>query len=489
MNTLDWILFGSFFFLLIAIGVFSYRRVSSSNDFFVGGGKIPWWLMGVSHHVSGYSGAVFVAYAGIAYTHGFTIYVWWAFTITIAISVGAYLITPHWSHLRKKLHIQSPTEFLEARYNLTTQQLMAWSGMVIKLFDIAAKWAAIAIIMKVFTGLPLLHGILLAGSITLIYITIGGLWADVLNDFAQFVIQVIAGFTMLFVVISRLGGWEATLNAFGRLPEAHTQPFNTPYTFWFALTFLIINFLSYNGGQWNLAMRFLSSRSRRDARKTGLLSAALYLIWPLIIFFPMWLGPILLPELEDPSKSYALMAQKLLPQGLVGLVLAGMFANTMSMTASDSNTIASVITRDILPKISLKIRRFNREQRLWLARVTTFTFTLLTIIIAANAESFGGVLGLIVSWFAALLGPIAVPMILGFLPFFRNCSHYSAIIGIVGGIMSFIVIKTFFAGHLSQAFEIAMPVIVSFIIYVIIGFVKRLAPGTDRGERFFRSLQ
>ncbi|NIR62906.1 MAG: Na+:solute symporter, partial [Gammaproteobacteria bacterium] len=64
-------------------------------------------------------------------------------------------------------------------------QLMAWSGALLKLFDVGAKWAAIAVLLNVFTGTSLLVGILLAGGISLIYITVGGLWADVWTDFAQ----------------------------------------------------------------------------------------------------------------------------------------------------------------------------------------------------------------------------------------------------------------------------------------------------------------
>src|SRR5699024_5756243 len=174
--------------------------IKGSKDFYVAGGKLPWWLSGISHHVSGYSGAVFTGYAAIAYTHGFTIYVWWALVITVAVIVGAHFIAPKWANLRIYYNVESPTEYLATRYNLFTQQLMAWAGVILKLFDVGAKWAAIGILLNVFTGLPLIYGILLSGIISLIYITIGGLWADVWTDFAQFVIQVVAGVIMFFVV-------------------------------------------------------------------------------------------------------------------------------------------------------------------------------------------------------------------------------------------------------------------------------------------------
>ena len=70
LNLLDYIFIAAFFVSMIVIGVISYYKNKNADDYFVAGGNIPWWLAGISHHVSGHSGAVFVAYAAVAYTHG-----------------------------------------------------------------------------------------------------------------------------------------------------------------------------------------------------------------------------------------------------------------------------------------------------------------------------------------------------------------------------------------------------------------------------------
>ncbi len=487
MHQLDWIAVSLFFLVMIVIGLWSYRQVSDSGDFFVAGGKLPWWLAGISHHISGYSGAVFVAYAAVAYTHGFTMYVWWAFMISIAVFVGAFFIAPRWSRLRSKTNIESPTEYLKTRYNLPTQQLMAWCGVLLKLFDVGAKWAAIAILLHGFAGTSLLFGILLAGGISLIYITVGGLWADIWTDLAQFVVQIIAGFAMFFIVLSMLGGASGLFTLWDQLPEQNSQLFNEPYTAGFAFTFLIIYFFSYNGGTWNLATRYISSSSGSEARKAALFSGALYLIWPLILFFPMWAAPIIVPGLEDPSQSYVKITQELLPPGLVGLVLASMFANTMSMTSSDANTISAVITRDILPNLSKKFKDMKYKQSLLLARSTTFIFTGLTLIVAIYADVFGGVLGLIVFWFGALLGPIAIPMILGLLPMFRNCDSTAAIVSIVGGLTGFIIAN--FVLDVSQAGLLGIPIGVSFILFTSIGWFSRHKSVSEEVDTLIDKLQ
>ncbi|WP_054708617.1 sodium:solute symporter family protein [Bacillus sp. JCM 19041] len=486
MGWLDWAALGLFFIWMVIIGVYSYKKVGGSKDFFVAGGKVPWWLAGISHHVSGYSGAVFVAYAGLAYTFGFSLYVWWAIPITISVIIGAFLIAPRWSRLRQKLDIESPTEYLEKRYNLVTQQIMAWSGVLLKLFDVGAKWAAIGILLHAFTGIPVLYGILISGVINLVYITIGGLWADLWTDLAQFAIGIVAGIVMFVIVINQLGGVSSLTGIWDQLPPAHSQPFHEPYTFAYVLVYILITFLSYNGGTWSLATRYISSPSGTEAKKSALLSGSLYLFWPLILFFPMWAAPLILPGLEDPNQSYALLTMELLPTGLVGLVLASLFAATMSMTSSDANTISSVITRDILPCMSKRFKGLSQKRALMIARITTVVFTALTLVVAIQADNFGGVLGLIISWFGALIGPIAVPMLFGLLPFFKHCDSKAAISSIFAGLGVFVLTK--YGVDVPLSVEVGAPVLTSVFVFSLMGWLNRHKPVRPEVEELLQAI-
>lgn len=486
MHILDWMMIVLFFGLMIVIGFWSYKKVSGSKDFFVAGGNLPWWLSGISHHISGYSGAVFVAYAGLAYTHGFSIYIWWALTITLAVIVGAFIMAPRWARLRTNYNIESPTEYLSTRYNVPTQQLMAWCGVLLKLFDVGAKWAAIGILLNVFSGIPIVYGILISGIVSLIYITIGGLWADVWTDFAQFIIQVIAGVIMFVVVVKMMGGPSSLTGIWKELPAGHSDFFSEPYTVWYVFFYLFVVFFSYNGGTWNLATRYISSPTANDAKKSGLLSGVLYLIWPLILFFPMWAAPLILPNLDDPTQSYGLLAQELLPVGLIGLVLAGLFAATMSMTSSDANTISAVITRDILPVLSDRYKNLTQKESLRIARYTTFIFTFITLIIGIQSEKFGGVLGLIISWFGALIGPISIPMLLGLFPVFRHSGSAAAITSILGGLVTFVITK--YAVTVPLSIEIGSPILVSGALFIGIGLLNRGKKVDEEVEQLLKAV-
>ncbi|TQM02969.1 sodium:solute symporter family protein [Pseudonocardia kunmingensis] len=478
MGFLDWLVVGAYFVVMVGIGLWAKARIHDSRDFFTAGGRMPWWLSGISHHMSGYSSAVFVGYAAIAYTEGFVLYVWWALGITFAMVVGSFLFVPRWPRLRQRLGIISPLEYLRIRYGVPTQQLLAWSGTALKVFDVGAKWTATALLLNVFAGVPLAVGILLTGGVTLVYSTIGGLWADALTDMGQFLIQLVAGVVMFFAVLAALDGLPTVWTLWDRLPEGNAEPFNGQYTVLFVMVYLLINTLSYNGGTWNLAQRFIASPTGSTARRAALFSAALYLVWPLVMFFPMWAAPVLLPGLEDPEQSYALLTQQLLPAGLVGLVLAGLFSHTMAMTGSVANAISSVVTRDILPAVWKRGRALDTRAELLIGRISVFSFIALSMVIALTADSFGGVLGLIILWFGGLVGPIAIPMLLGMLPAFKRCGPVAAISSWAVGLLVFALTRYVFddaidalAPDQATAVSVGGPVVCSIIVFVVIGLV------------------
>lgn len=484
LNFLDYIFIGAFFLAMIIIGVVSYYKSRNADDYFVAGGKIPWWLAGISHHVSGHSGAVFVAYAAVAYTHGFTIYVWWALPVGLAIIISAGVFPPYWVRLRKNFQVQSPLEYLKIRYNLLTQQVIAWSGVILKVFDVGAKWAAIGILLHVVAGISMMNGILLSGVVTLIYVTFGGLWGVIVTDFIQFLVQIVGGIVMFVLVVNHLGGLHSLSGIWKQLPEAHSQWFNSPYTPAFVVIIFFLYYLSYNGGSWSLATRYISSPSEKEASRAARLSGILYLIWPLILFFPMWAAPLILPGLKQPNESYGWLMLEILPQGMIGLVIASLFAATMGMTSSDVNTIAAVITRDILPVVSPKFR--NDKHALRTARIVTFIFALITMVMALNYDRFGGVLGLIVVWFGALLGPTSMPLLFGLIPAFKKCGPNTAIFSIIAGLITFIITKIVGVGSL--AVEIGLPTIVSAIIFIGFGmFTKTKTP--EQVEQLLAALK
>jgi SSS family solute:Na+ symporter len=109
------------------------------------------------------------------------------------------------------------------------------------------------------------------------------------------------------------------------------------------------------------------------------------------------------------------------------------------------------------------------------------------MLLALNANSFGGVIGLLILWFGALVGPIAIPMLLGMLPPLRRSGPSAAIISWAAGLVVFAAMKYLVPnwiasfGNNAQAVTVAAPIVISIILFVLIGFIKPEAtPASDR---------
>ncbi|MFD5316011.1 sodium:solute symporter family protein [Streptomyces sp. NPDC127098] len=478
MSALDWIVVAGYFLVVVAIGWWSKNRIHSVADFFTARGQIPWWLSGVSHHMSGYSAVMFVAFAAVAYNSGITVYFWWPLTIGLGVGVGAFLFAARWNRLRAKHDVKSPLEYLTRRYNLPTQQVLAYSGAALKVVDIAAKWVAISVLLRGFADIPIEVGIIFTGIATMAYMTVGGLWADVLTDMGQFVIQAVAGVAMLLAVMIELGvGFPFTM--WGDLPDGHGDPVNGTVTTWLILAFLLVKTFEYNGGMWNLAQRYMASPSGSDARRAALLSSALWLVWPLVLFLPMIAAPLIVPGLSNGEESYIALARELLPAGLIGLMLAGFFSHTMAMVASDSNVITAVITRDIAPVLVPRVRRLTESAQLTFARVTTVLFVALSMTIAITTGGEGFVLDTVVELVAATMGPISIPLMLGLLPWFRRVGPTAAITSWAGGLLVWYVVRYVVDGA-EQAAIVGLPLLTSLVLYVGVGMLRpEPKPETD----------
>ncbi|MGW1027445.1 sodium:solute symporter family protein [Streptomyces sp. NPDC002577] len=479
MNSLDWVVLIGYFGVMVAIGLWSHKRVDNVSDFFTAGGKMPWWLSGISHHMSGYSAVMFTGFAGIAYQYGITSFVTWSFPIAIGIAIGVRLFAPRLNRLRSRLGVASPLEYLKDRYNIATQQALAWSGVLLKIVDVGAKWAAISTLLSIYTGITITQGIFITGFITGIYCTVGGLWADALTEMGQFVIQFFAGIAMLVAVLVELDGISTFWTVWDKLPEGHGHPTAGPYTVTFFVAITFIKTFEYNGGMWNQAQRYMATHSARDAARSAALSAVLWAVWPLILFFPMWCAPLLVKaQKPDASDSYALMTEQLLPHGLLGLVIVGFFSHTMAMCSSDANAISAVFTRDIAPALAKRARTWSEKAGLVAARWSTITFLLLSMAIATqvNSATFKDIITVVVKWVAGLMGPIAIPFMLGLLGTFRRSGPTAALTSWAAGLLAFFFVN--YNLDFSQRtdvplqYQVSVPLAISLVLYIVIGFVK-----------------
>ncbi|MBK7105572.1 MAG: Na+:solute symporter [Ignavibacteriae bacterium] len=472
LENADYIVILIYTILVSFIGYYAKRKVKNIEDYFAGGRSVPWWMAAISHHMSGYSAFAFVGHATIAYMSGFSIWTFFAVPIFIAMIIGAYVWAPKWV----KLNVVTPIEYLEQRFDLKTRKLFAWSGISIKFIDEGVKLYSLSIIVHVVSGFPIEATIIGCGLVTMIYIMFGGLWATMLTDLMQFVVQFAASFILVYLVLNAVGGWS---NMWKSLPEGHSSLFSDAISPWFMLVYLFVIILSYNGGTWGLAQRFYSIGKPSDAKKAAILSALLYLIYPLAIYIPIWSARLVIGEIENPEHAYVLVAQKFFSQvspGMIGLFISSIFAATMSMISADLNSLSAVFTKDIYQR---SINANASENKLVkIGMISTIVFGLLTIVSALITIHLEGAFNTMVEWYAAILGPISIPLLFGMI--FRKPTWRGAIYSWASGFIAFVLVKfiiPMFTGIQTEfAHYTGAELLVSFTVFYFEGKINKQTP-------------
>ncbi len=468
LQSADYLVILLYTIILTILGYYAKSKVKSIEDYFAGGRRVPWWMAAISHHMSGYSAFAFVGHATVAYMSGFSIWTFFAVPIFIAMIIGAYAWAPKWV----RLNVVTPVEYLEERFDLKTRKLFAWSGIGIKFVDEGVKLYSLAVIVHVVTGFPIEITIIACGLVTMFYIMFGGLWATMLTDFMQFIVQFITSLVLVYVVLKAVGGWTTMWD---NLPEGHSSLFSDAISPWFMLVYLFVIILSYNGGTWGLAQRFYSIGKPSDAKKAAILSACLYLIYPLAIYIPIWSARLVIGEIENPEHAYVLVAQKFFSQispGMIGLFVSSIFAATMSMISSDLNSLAAVFTKDIYHR---SINSDASEKKLVsIGMISTIVLGLLTIVSALITISLEGAFNTMVEWYAAILGPISIPLLFGMI--FKKPTWRGAIYSWIAGFAAFVLAKygvpLITGQETSFAFYTGMELLVSFGVFYFEGQVN-----------------
>lgn len=426
-NTLqmpDYIVLAGYFVLMLAIGAYFYRHMRGIKDYFSGGNKIPWWLSGVSFYMSSFSVAAFIFYPALCYKYG------WVGVTLLWVAVPATLFSTLLFAVRwRRARIDSPVEYLETRYSPALRQLFAWQGVPVKVIDDGIKIFAIGSFISAGLGFPMRESMLGTGLIMLIYTFMGGLWAVTVTDFVQFVVLTVAILIILPLSVARAGGLSHMIET---APEGFFRLTVPEYGWHYVIPLMLLYCLAWSSINWPLIQRYFCVPKEKDAMKVGFLVVGLYIIGPPMMFLPAMAAASFLPDLANPKDVYPILCAMLLPAGMLGLVIAAMFAATMSMLSSDYNVCAGVLTNDVY-------RRFIRPNASQKELVLTGRIMTILIGVIALATAFLIAQGsgedlfrIMVTLFSVATGPVAIPMLLGLLS--RRFSNTGAITGFIAGL-------------------------------------------------------
>ena len=350
LNTVIIILY---FAVLVWVGIFFSKRQKTQEDYFKGGNRIPWWAAGLSIYGTSLSAISFMAVPAKTYMTDWAYFMTKLPLILIPIIVGSLFIPFY-----KKLNITSAYEYLEKRFNLATRLLGSFTFIVFQLGRIGVVLYLPAIALNIATGWDVVLCILLMGGVSLVYTLMGGIEAVVWTDVLQ-VIVLVGGIILCLTLISfdvegGMGGIIQTgvdNQKFEILNMAldWKQP-----TFWVVvISGFFSNLITYSTDQ-SMVQRYLTTRDVKAARHSIWTYTWVSLSIGWIFFF---VGTALfafyksqpaelLPAMASNDAIFPWYIISQLPDGVSGLLIAGIFAAAMSSLSSSMNSAATAYTID-----------------------------------------------------------------------------------------------------------------------------------------------
>ena len=342
-------------YLLISlcIGIYFMRKQKSTEDYFVGGGRIPWWASGLSVFGTLLSAITFMAIPAKAFITD------WSFFF---LNITAILITPVIAFIFipffNKLKIRTAYEYLEDRFNYLARAFGSLSFILFQLGRIGIVLLLPSLAISIVTGIPVETSILIMGVLCILYTTFGGIEAVIWTDVMQVI--VLLGGSILAVVWIMLH----TETSFGEMIiyASERDKFNianmdfdfTESTFWVVFIGGLASAMVTQGTDQTIVQRFLTSSSVKDSQKTLYTNAVLTLPATIIFFglgtllfiFYSEMPNALSPAISNNDSIFPWYIVRELPVGVSGLLVAGIFSAAMSSISSSLNSVSTAYCND-----------------------------------------------------------------------------------------------------------------------------------------------
>ncbi|MBO9612090.1 MAG: Na+:solute symporter [Dyadobacter sp.] len=399
-NTTDTIVILVFSAFVMGIGMLFARTGRNLKSFFAGGEAVPWFIGGLSLFMSFFSAGTFVAWGSIAYKHG-----WVAITIQWTMCIGALITAVYLAPRWKRTGALTAAEFIRERLGLTVQKTYIFIFTLVSVFIKGSVLYPVAKLVSASLDLPLVPCTIGLGLFMIAYTAVGGLWAVMVTDILQFVVLSAAVFILLPLSFDKVGGWEGFTS---NIPDDFFNLLNGEYTLGFVAAFVIYH-ICYIGGNWTMVQRYTSVDSEKSAKKVAFLFAGLYLISPVIWMFPPMIYKAINPALTglDTENAYLMICKLVLPPGLLGLMLTGMYFSTSASANTALNVVSAVFTNDIYK--GMVNPAASDRQLIRVARGSSWFFGLGMIGIALLVPAAGGIVEVVLSISAISGGPLLAP--------------------------------------------------------------------------------
>ncbi len=424
-----------YFLVLVWIGWFFSRRQKNTNDYFRGGKRVPWWAVGMSIFGTALSAITFMAIPAKTYATDWS-YLWLNAGILAVAPVIVYLCIPFY----RSLDITSAYEYLEKRFNLIARLIGSAAFILFQIGRMGVVLFLPSIALNVVTGIDVFFCIALMGVFSLVYTMMGGIEAVIWTDALQVVVLLGGAFIAVTMIAFQVDGGMTEIISIGAAENKfHLGDLSTDLQNPVVLTVVIAGIftpLITYGTDQVMVQRYMTTSTEKMAGKSVWTNAFLTIPATLIFFFvgtalfvfyfekPMLLNPTI--SGGDAIFPWFIFSQ--MPPGIVGLLISGLFAATMSTLSSSMSSAATAYTVDMHFRLGLP----SKMDHLKLARLVTLVFgvagiatglMMATLDIVSLWDQFQLILGLV-------LGGIGGLFFLGMLT--QRANGYGAVIGLIG---------------------------------------------------------
>ena len=420
MNWIDWTVIGVFLAVIMSVGLSLARRAGkSTDDFFLAGRKIPWWLACFSMMATNFASDTPLHTAGNARKGGL-LNLWFYIRGVFAELSIAFFFAKLW----RRAMILTEVEFIELRHGSTSAKTLRvilasyncflFAPFKIGLFTLAmCKISAVVLDMPEtlsFMGLTMNSGVCLSFSIVvfaLIYSATSGLWGVIVTDFLEMIVALGGTYVLMVLAYKAVGGpsaMVATLQSMateGKLPGGFTEL--VPSNWWKSIGFLLLFSPLYwfTDGEASPIQKLMACKSEKDAMLSQLVKTASNLVirsWPWII--TGLASVIIIAQIDDANMIYPTMIKKLMPHGLIGLMMASFIAAFLSSTESYLNLGSAFFINDIYRRFLVKDKDEHHYVRI--SRIATVGLGIIAIIVAISSDNVFTLFALLMKIYAGV---------------------------------------------------------------------------------------
>jgi SSS family solute:Na+ symporter len=443
-NYVDYAIIATYFVVVLGVGFAAKRYIKSSLDYFLSGRSLPAWITGLAFISANLGATEVLGMAANGAQYGVaTVNYYWLGAIPAMVFLGLVMMPFYYGS-----KVRSVPEYLLLRFNEKSHVFNAATFAIATVLIAGVNLYALALVLKLLLGWPIVVGVVVAAFIVAAYISLGGLSSAIYNEVLQFFVILAALIPITVIGLVDVGGWgglkdrigdsklgEAGLHALeGTNPGDVTNPIGAT---WIGLVFGLGFVLAFSYWTTNFAevQRALSARDLSAAQRTPLIGAIPKLFLPFVMIVPGMIALVVIPGLgsSQPNMEYnnaiPLLMNKYLPNGMLGIALTGLMASFMAGVAANVSAFNTVITTDLVQPYIKK--GMPDDWYVSFGRYATIGGITVSIFTAIIASTYDNLMNYLQALFSIFNAPLFATFIIGM--FWKRMTSAAAIWGLIAG--------------------------------------------------------